>query len=61
MKPEHMDSFEEAMQDTACTHIGTVSASDDFIVNDAGNRILEYPLSELLLAWKDTLDGGGPE
>ena len=61
VKPEHMDSFEEAMQDTACTHIGTVSASDDFIVNDAGNRILEYPLSELLLAWKDTLDGGGPE
>ena len=61
VKPEDMDSFEDAMQDTACTYIGTVSDSDDFIVDDAGIRILEYPLSELQSAWKDTLDGGGPE
>ena len=56
-----MDSFEEPMQDTACTHIGTVSNSDDLIIDDSGIRILEYPLSKLLSAWKGTLDGGGPE
>ena len=61
VKQEDMDSFEEAMQDTACTHIGTVSNSDDLIIDDAGIRILEYPLSKLLSAWKGTLDGGGPE
>ena len=61
VKPEHMDSFEEAMQDTACTYIGTVNDSDDFIIDDSGIRILEYPLSELLSAWKGTLDGGGPD
>ena len=61
VKPEDMSAFEEAMQHTACTHIGTVGDSDDFVVNDTGVCILKYSISELRSAWKNTLNGGGPE
>ena len=61
VKPEDMSAFEEAMQHTACTHIGTVGDSDDFVVNDTGVCILKYSISELRSAWKNTLNGGGSE
>ncbi len=61
VKPEDMSAFEEAMQHTACTHIGTVGDSDEFVVNDTGVCILKYSISELRSAWKNTLNGGGPE
>jgi len=61
VKPEDMTSFESAMQETACTHIGIVGESDDLVIKDAGNPILEFSISELRSAWKDTLNGSGSE
>ncbi|DAC24422.1 MAG TPA: phosphoribosylformylglycinamidine synthase, partial [Candidatus Thalassarchaeaceae archaeon] len=61
VKPEDMTSFESAMQETACTHIGIVGESDDLVIKDAGNPILEFSISELRSAWKNTLNGSGSE
>jgi len=61
VKPEDMASFESAMQETACTHIGIVGESDDLLIKDAGNPILEFSISELRSAWKNTLNGSGSE
>ncbi|DAC25838.1 MAG TPA: phosphoribosylformylglycinamidine synthase, partial [Candidatus Thalassarchaeaceae archaeon] len=61
VKPEDMTSFESAMQETACTHIGIVGESDDLVIKDAGNPILEFSIPELRSAWKNTLNGSGSE
>ena len=61
VKSEDMTSFESAMQETACTHIGIVGESDDLVIKDAGKPILEFSISELRSAWKNTLNGGGSE
>ena len=61
VKPEDMTSFESAMQETACTHIGIVGESDDLVIKDASNPILEFSIPELRSAWKNTLNGSDSE
>lgn len=61
VKPENSEAFENLMTDHACYFLGVVEEGDTISVNNGDTTLISTSMSSLRKAWKETLDGGGPQ
>ena len=61
VEPQHFAAFEAAMNGHACYALGGVEAGDQISISNGGETVLTASMSSLRAAWKDALDGGGPQ
>lgn len=61
VKPENSEAFENLMTDHACYFLGVVEEGDTISVNKGDTTLISTSMSSLRKAWKETLDGGGPQ
>ena len=61
VKPENSEAFETSMKGHACYPLGTVEEGDTISVTNGNTILISTSMSTLRKAWKDTLDGGGPQ
>ena len=61
VKPENSEAFENSMTGNACYFLGVVEAGDTISVNNGDTKLISTSMSTLRKAWKETLDGGGPQ
>jgi len=61
VKPENSEAFENLMTDHACYFLGVVEEGDTISVNNGDTTLISISMSGLRKAWKETLDGGGPQ
>ena len=61
VKPENSEAFENLMTDHACYFLGVVEEGDTISVNNGDTTLISTSMSGLRKAWKETLDGGGPQ
>ena len=61
VKPENSEAFENLMTDHACYFLGVVEEGDTISVNNGDTTLMSTSMSGLRKAWKETLDGGGPQ
>ena len=61
VKPENSEAFENLMMDHACYFLGVVEEGDTISVNNGDTTLISTSMSSLRKAWKETLDGGGPQ
>ena len=61
VKPENSEAFETSMKGHACYPLGTVEEGDTISVTNGNTILISTSMSALRKAWKDTLDGGGPQ
>ncbi len=61
VSPKNIDAFETVMRNISCTKLGIVGDDDTLRVTNQGTLVLVESIEKLRLAWKGTLDGGGPK
>ena len=61
VKPENSEAFENLMTDHAGYFLGVVEEGDTISVNNGDTTLISTSMSSLRKAWKETLDGGGPQ
>lgn len=61
VKSENSEAFENSMTGNACYFLGVVEAGDTISVNNGDTKLISTSMSTLRKAWKETLDGGGPQ
>ena len=61
VKPENSEAFENLMTNHACYFLGVVEEGDTISVNNGDTTLISTSMSSLRKAWKETLDGGGPQ
>ena len=61
VKPENSEAFENLMTEHACYFLGVVEEGDTISVNNGDTTLISTSMSSLRKAWKETLDGGGPQ
>ena len=61
VKPENSGAFENSMTGHACYFLGVVEEGDTILVTNGDTTLISTSMSSLRKAWKETLDGGGPQ
>ena len=61
VKPENSEAFENLMTDHAGYFLGVVEEGDTISVNNGDTTLMSTSMRGLRKAWKETLDGGGPQ
>ena len=61
VKPENSEAFETSMTGHACYLLGVVEEGDTISVTNGDTPLISTSMSVLRKAWKETLDGGGPQ
>ena len=61
VKPENSEAFENSMTGHACYFLGVVEEGDTILVTNGDTTLISTSMSSLRKAWKETLDGGGPQ
>jgi phosphoribosylformylglycinamidine synthase len=61
VKAENKEAFETSMIGHACYSLGVVEEGDTISVTNRDTPLISTSMSTLRKAWKETLDGGGPQ
>lgn len=61
VKAENKEAFENSMIGHACYSLGVVEEGDTISVTNGDIPLISTSMSTLRKAWKETLDGGGPQ
>lgn len=61
VKPENSQKFEDSMTGHACYFLGFVEEGDIISVENGDTTLISTSMCSLRKAWKETLDGGGPQ
>ena len=61
VKPENSQKFEDSMTGHACYFLGFVEEGDTISVKNGDTTLISTSMFSLRKAWKETLDGGGPQ